>query len=140
MRGDIMINIIIAVFQIIWVLLFLGFWIMFFVEDNKSKMSEVEYKHELSFPFPDLGWVTPCLAVAAVGLFLEQKFGYFFSALAGSGMMFLGIIDLAFNLQNKKFDREKHGFDAIVSLGVVILNLIFSPIFIVYGAIGLEVF
>ncbi|MHA1148016.1 MAG: hypothetical protein ACTSR8_07190 [Promethearchaeota archaeon] len=135
-----MINIIIAIFQFIWIVLFLGFWIMFFIEDNKSKMSELEYKHELSFPFPDLGWITPCLLIAAIGLLLEQKFGYFFSALAGSGMMFLGIIDLAFNLQNDKFNREKHGFDAVVSVGVVVLTLIFGPIFIIYGAYGLEVF
>ena len=135
-----MINIIIAIFHIIWVVLFLGFWIMFFIEDNKSKMSEVEYKHELSFPFPDLGWITPCLLIAAFGLLFEQKFGYFFSALAGSGMMFLGIIDLAFNLQNDKFNREKHGFDAIVSIGVVVLTLVFGPIFIIYGAYGLEIF
>ncbi|MFX1388534.1 MAG: hypothetical protein ACFE9Z_00555, partial [Promethearchaeota archaeon] len=59
--------------------------------------------------------------------------------LAGSGMMFLGIIDLAFNVQNKKFNREKYGFDAIVSIGVVVLTLIFGPIFIIYGALGLGV-
>ncbi len=132
-----MLNIIIVIFEIIWVVLFLGFWISFFIVDNKSKMSEVEYKHELSFPFPDLGWITPCLIISAIGLLTSQPLGYFFSALAGSGMMFLGIIDLAFNLQNKKFNREKYGFDALVSMGVVILTLIFGPIFIFYGAYGL---
>ena len=135
-----MLNIIIAVFEFIWVVLFLGFWISFFIVDNKSKMSEVEYKHELSFPFPDLGWITPCLLIAAIGLIQDHPLGYFFSALAGSGMMFLGIIDLAFNLQNKEFNREKYGFDALVSMGVVILTLIFGPIFIIYGAYGLGVF
>ena len=72
-------------------------------------MAETEYKHELSFPLPDLGWIVPNLIIAAVGLFMEQGYGFFFSALAGSGMMFLGFIDLAFNLQNKKFNREKNG-------------------------------
>ena len=132
-----MLNIIIAVFEIIWVVLFLGFWISFFIVDNKSKMSEVEYKHELSFPFPDLGWITPCLLISAIGLLMDQPLSHFFSALAGSGMMFLGIIDLAFNLQNNKFNKEKYGFDAIVSMGVVILTLIFGPIFMIYGAYGL---
>jgi len=135
-----MLDMIIAIFEIIWIVLFLGFWISFFIIDNKSKMSEVEYKHELSFPFPDLGWITPCLLVAAIGLLMSQRFGYFFSALAGSGMMFLGIIDLAFNLQNNKFNREKYGLDAIVSIGVVVLTLVFGPIFIIYGATGLGVF
>ena len=134
-----MLNIIIVVFEFIWVVLFLGFWISFFIVDNKSKMSEVEYKHELSFPFPDLGWITPCLLISAIGLLMGQPLGYFFSALAGSGMMFLGIIDLAFNLQNNKFNRVKYGFDAMVSVGVVVLTLIFGPIFIIYGAFGLGV-
>jgi hypothetical protein len=130
-----------VIFEIIWVILFVGFWVIFyFTEYKKGKISEVEYKHELSFPFPDLGWIVPNLIIAALGLLLEQNYGYFFSALAGSGMMFLGIIDLAFDIQNNKFNREKYGFDAIVSMGIVVLTLIFGPIFIIYGAYGLGVF
>ncbi len=136
-----MLNIIMGILQIIWVFLFIGFWLAFYLtEYKKGKMPEVEYKHELSFPFPDLGWIVPNLIIAAIGLFTEQLYGFFFSALAGSGMMFLGIIDLAFNLQNGKFNREKNGFDAIVNMGVVILTLIFGPIFIIYGASGLRIF
>ncbi len=136
-----MLNIIIAIFQTIWILLFIGFWLVFyFTEYKKGKMSKVLYKHEISFPFPDLGWIVPTLIAAAIGLLLEQKYGYFFSALAGSGMMFLGIIDLAFDIQNGKFNREEYGFDALVSMGIVILTLIFGPIFIIYGAIGLGIF
>ena len=136
-----MINIIIAIFQIIWIILFIGFWLVFYFSEYKNpKMSEVERKHELSFPFPDLGWIVPNLIIAAIGLLLEQIYGYFFSALAGSGMMFLGIIDLAFNIQNKKFNREEYGFDALVSVSVVVLTLIFGPIFIIYGASGLGIF
>ncbi|MFX1566918.1 MAG: hypothetical protein ACFFCV_00965 [Promethearchaeota archaeon] len=136
-----MLNIMMAIFQTIWVFLFVGYWLVFYItEYKKGKMPEVEYKHEISFPFPDLGWIMPNLIVAAIGLFLNQNFGYFFSALAGSGMMFLGIIDLAFDIQNEKFNREKYGFDAVVSMGVVILTLIFGPIFIIYGAFGLGLF
>lgn len=136
-----MINIIIAVLELIWVILFVGFWLVFYLtEYNKGKMPEIEYKHELSFPFPDLGWITPTLLIAAIGLLLEQKYGFFFSALAGSGMIFLGIIDLAFAIQNGKFNRREYGFDALVSVGVVVLTLIFGPIFIIYGAFGLDIF
>ncbi len=135
-----MLNIIIALFEIIWVILFIGYWLVFyFTEYRNPKMSEVERKHELSFPFPDLGWITPNLIIAAIGLFIQEQYGFFFSALAGSGMIFLGIIDLAFNLQNKKFNIEKYGFDAIVSMGVVVLTLVFAPIFIIYGAFGLGI-
>lgn len=136
-----MINVIIAVLEIIWVILFIGFWLVFYLtEYNKGKMPEIEYKHELSFPLPDLAWITPTLLIAAIGLILEQRYGYLFSVLAGSGMMFLGLIDLAFAIQNGKFNRKEYGFDALVSIGVVVLTLIFGPIFIIYGAFGLDIF
>ncbi|MFW9970175.1 MAG: hypothetical protein ACFFDF_08240 [Candidatus Odinarchaeota archaeon] len=136
-----MLNMIIGIFELIWILLLVGFWVVFYFTEYKNpKMPEFERKHEISFPFPDLGWIMPNLIVAAIGVFSEQAYGYFFSALAGSGMMFLGIIDLAFNIQNKKFDRKTYGFDAIVNLGVVVLTLIFSPIFIIFGAFGLGIF
>ena len=136
-----MMNVIIAILEIIWVIMFIGFWLIFYLtEYNKGKMPEIEYKHELSFPLPDLGWITPTLLIAAIGLILEQKYGYLFSALAGSGMIFLGLIDLAFAIQNGKFNRKEYGFDALVSIGVVVLTLIFGPIFIIYGALGLNIF
>ncbi len=139
-------SVIIAILEVIWIILFLGFWISFYLTEYKNqkkaegKMSEVEFKHELSFPLPDLGWITLTLVIAAIGLFLEQNFGYFFTALAGSGMMFLGLIDLAFNIQNEGFNREKRGFDAVISIGIVVLSLIFGLIFIIYGAIELGIF
>lgn len=130
-----------AVFEILMAIGLIGFWLAFYVtEYKKDKMPEVEYKHELSFPLPDLGWVTLTLVIAAIGLITEQKFGYFFSAIGGSGMMFLGLIDLAFDLQNGKFNTKKYGFDAYFSIFIVLICLIMGPIFIIYGAVGLEIF
>jgi len=63
--------------------------------------------------------------------------GYLFSAIAGSGMMFLGLIDLAFLTQNKLFNPKTRGFDAYVSMFIVSLLLIMGPIFIIYGGINL---
>jgi len=130
-----MLNILFALFQVLIALGIIGFWISFYAGDSESKMSEVEYKHEKSFPLPDLGWVTPTSLIAAIGLFLDQPFGYLFSIITGSGMIFLGLIDLAFNYQNDQFSREKRGFDAIMSLFIVSIMLIFGPIFIIYGSI-----
>jgi len=43
----ILLNIIIAMFQIIWVFLFIGFWVVFyFSEYKKGKMPEVLYKRD----------------------------------------------------------------------------------------------
>ena len=127
-------NIVISIFQILLAIGIIGFWIIFYFTEYKNrKWTEVEFKHELSFPLPDLGWITPNLIVASIGLLLEQDFGYIFSIIGGSGMMFLGLIDLAFSIQNGNFKVKERGFNAYISLIIVSIMLIFGPIFIIYG-------
>ncbi|MHA1509740.1 MAG: hypothetical protein ACTSO6_13680, partial [Promethearchaeota archaeon] len=119
-----MLNIVIAIFQIVISIGLAGFWIMFyFTEVKNRKMSEAEFKHEISFPLPDLGWVLPNLIISAIGLLQGLFFGYFFSITAASGMIFLGLIDLAFNLQNGKFNTKKYGMDAYMSILIVSVML-----------------
>ena len=127
-------NIIIAVLELIIAIGIIVFWIIFYFTEYKNrKMSEVEFKHELSFPLPDLGWITPNLIIATIGLLLNQGFGYLFSIIGGSGMMFLGLIDLAFAVQNGKFRIKEYVFDVYMTTIIVALMLIFGPIFIIYG-------
>ena len=133
-----MLNIVFAILELLIAIGLIGYWLMFyFTEVKNRKMSEVEFKHEISFPLPDLGWVLPNLIVAAIGLLLEQWFGYLFTVIAASGMMFLGLIDLAFNLQNKKFNIKEYKFDAVLSIFIVAIMLIFGPIFLIYGGFNL---
>ena len=125
-----------AILQITLAVGLMGFWGMFYVTEYKNKdrkMSETEYKHELSFPLPDLGWVLPNLIISSIGLLLREPFGYFFTITAASGMMFLGLIDLAYNLQNGGFKIKEHGFDAYMSIFIVSVMLIFGPIFLIFG-------
>lgn len=131
-------NIIIAVLELIIAIGIPGFWIIFYFTEYKNrKMSEVEFKHELSFPLPDLGWITPNLIIATIGLLLNHDFGYLFSIIGGSGMMFLGLIDLAFAVQNGKFRNKEYVFDVYMTTIIVALMLIFGPIFIIYGGLNL---
>ena len=133
-----MLNIVFAILELLIAIGLIGYWLMFyFTEVKNRKMSEVEFKHEISFPLPDLAWVLPNLIIAAIGLFLEQWFGYFFTVTAASGMIFLGLIDLAFNLQNKKFNIKEYKFDAVLSVVIVTIMLIFGPIFLIYGGFNL---
>ncbi|MFO8020192.1 MAG: hypothetical protein R6U96_16325 [Promethearchaeia archaeon] len=131
-----MINIILAVFQILIALGIVGFWIGFFI-GGKDKMDEIELVHEKTFPLPDLGWIVPLLIIAAIGLILEVGFGYLFSAVAGGGMMFLGLIDFAFHVQNDKYKTKD--FDAYFSIFIDGVNIIFSIIFIVYAYFNLQI-
>ncbi len=127
-----MINIIMAVFQIILGLGIIGFWIYFFLVENKDpEKTEVYLKHEKSFPLPDLGWIVPCLFIAAIGLLTEQNFGIYFTIAAGSGMMFLGLIDLAFDLQHGLFKTKD--MEAYFNITIVSITMIFAVIFLIYG-------
>ncbi len=121
-----------AVFQIILGLGIIGFWIYFYLVENKDpEKTEVYLKHEKSFPLPDLGWIVPCLFIAAIGLLTEQNFGIYFTIAAGSGMMFLGLIDLAFDLQHGLFKTKD--MEAYFNITIVSITLIFAVIFLIYG-------
>lgn len=121
-----------AVFQIILGLGIIGFWIYFFLVENKDpEKTEVYLKHEKSFPLPDLGWIVPCLFIAAIGLLTEQNFGIYFTIAAGSGMMFLGLIDLAFDLQHGLFKTKD--MEAYFNITIVSITMIFAVIFLIYG-------
>lgn len=121
-----------AILQILLGFGFLGFWVIFYFTEYKNpKMDELAFKHEKSFPLPDLGWIMPCLFIAGIGILMEQKFGYFFSALAGSGMMFLGLIDLAFDIQNGVFKKKE--FATYMGIFIILLMLVLGPIFIIYA-------
>lgn len=132
-RGKkIMINTIMAILQILLGFGFAGFWIIFYFTEYKNPMmEECAFKHEKSFPLPDLGWIMPCLFIAGFGILMEQKFGYFFSALAGSGMMFLGLVDLAYDIQNGVFKKKEFG--TYIGTLIILIMLIFGPIYIIFA-------
>ena len=127
-----MIEIILAILQIILAVGIVGFWIFFFKVENKDPEKEEWYlRHERSFPLPDLGLITVCLLVAAVGLLIGQRFGIFFTTVAGGGLLFLGLIDLAFNLQNGLFKTKN--MDAYMSISIVSIVLVMGILSLIYG-------
>lgn len=129
-----MIEIILAILQIILAAGIVGFWIFFFMVENKDPEKEEWYlKHERSFPLPDLGLITVCLLVAATGLLIGERFGIFFTIVAGGGLMFLGLIDLSFNKQNGLFKTKD--LDAYMSISIVSIVLIMGIVCLMYGSI-----
>ena len=127
-----MIEIILAILQIILTVGLVGFWIFFFKVENKDPEKEEWYlKHERSFPLPDLGLIAVCLLLAATGLLIGERFGIFFTIVAGGGLMFLGLIDFAFNLQNGLFKTKN--MDAYMSIAIVSIVLIMGVLSLIYG-------
>jgi hypothetical protein len=127
-----MFGIILAVLQITFAVGLIGFWIYFFLVENKDPNQEEYYiKHERSFPLPDIGLIAVTLLVASFGLIMDQRFGVFFTIVAGGALMFLGLIDFSFNLQNKRFTTKD--MDAYMSIFIVAVALIMGILCLIYG-------
>ena len=129
-------ELIMAGLEIFIVVGFIGFWIYFFIFENKKPNQREGYlEYERSFPLADLGWAVPCLILAAVGLIMDEKFGIFFSITGGSALVFLGLLDISHNLQYGGYRGEK--FEVILNLVVNLFCIISGPIFMIYGWINI---
>jgi len=127
-----MIDIIIAILQILLALGFIGFWIYFFAVENRNpENTEVYLAFERSFPVPDLLWIMPCLIVSAIGILMNQPFGIFFTIISGSALIFLGLLDISFNIQNEGY--KKSISDTIMNLFINLICVILGPIFLIYA-------
>ncbi|MFX1587791.1 MAG: hypothetical protein ACFFC1_06530 [Promethearchaeota archaeon] len=108
------------------------FWIYFLlVERKKPENSEIYIAYESSFPVADLLWLVPCLLVAAIGLITEQRYGIFFTILVGGIQIFLGLIDLSFNLQQGQYKGKKS--DMILNVVIQGYCFIIGTLFLIYG-------
>jgi hypothetical protein len=122
----------IAGLQIFLVIGFIGVWIYLLKYELKSpERSETSRAFEKAFPVPDLGWLTPVLAISAVGLLMNQWFGVFFTIVAGSSLIFLGLLDISFNLQNGGYKGKT--WDIIFNLVINLICVVYGPLFLVYG-------
>ncbi|MHA1300583.1 MAG: hypothetical protein ACTSO9_14285 [Candidatus Helarchaeota archaeon] len=133
-----MINIIIAIFQLIMAAGLIIFWIIFFKEvNNDPNLSEIYLAHERSFPLPDLGLITPSLIISAIGLLLNNKIGIFFTILSAGALFFLGLIDLAFNTKEGGYVDKS---DQMISFAIISLIFTMAIINFIYGWIEFQNF
>jgi len=143
---------VLGIIQILFAAGIIGFWIMFYVSVYSEKLPDpslencyqppvsgqcltrvIEYERYLSFekafPLPDLGWITPLLLIGGTGLLKNRRYGYLASLLAGAALVFLGLVDISFNLQNGRYT-----FDLIEGLMNGFINLacaVFGPVLII---------
>ena len=76
------------------------FWIDFHI-GSSVKISQEEWylRFEKAFMPADL-WMAACALAGAVGLLTGQTFGLIFSLLAAGSLVFLGLMDITFDIQN----------------------------------------
>ena len=75
-----------------------AYWIVFFTSGAVQVQRDAAYlAFEKAFPLAD-GWMAACAALAAVGLWRGCPWGLLFGLLAGSSLVFLGCMDVLWNL------------------------------------------
>jgi len=86
-------------------------------------------EHEQSFPLAD-GYMVICALICAVGLIRMRPWALLFGLLAGSGIIFLGLMDTLYSIQQGIFSR----FTVAAAEAFVIcaICLILGPVTITY--------
>lgn len=79
------------------------YWSDFYLRGSVHTIKEDWYiKFERAFPPADI-WMAACALVGAIGLLLGQTYGVVFSLLAASSLVFLALMDITFNMQNRLY-------------------------------------
>ena len=125
-KGFTILAIILAVFAVGVI----AFWITFFTSGAVSMSDRPAYlEHEQSFPLADFYMAVGCL-ICSVGIFKRRPWALLFGLLAGSGIIFLGLMDTLYSIQQGIFSfSTTAGIEALVICGVC---LILGPATIAY--------
>jgi hypothetical protein len=116
-------------------LLTLAFWVTFFAdyagqaESYFARQCAGWFLWERSFPAADLWAATACF-IGAVGLWRQHPWGGLFALLGGSALIFLGLIDALFFLQNGLY--SPFNADVLVEAVIHIWALAFGTFVIAY--------
>jgi hypothetical protein len=79
------------------------YWIDFYREGGVQVVSEDWYiRFQKAFIAADL-WTAACALVGAIGLLAGQTYGVLFTFITASSLIFLGLMDVTFNIQNNLY-------------------------------------
>ena len=108
------------------------FWVLFFAGKMDATETEQDAAFERAFPLAD-SWMIAWAITAAVNILKMNRKGFFAGAAAGSALMFLGLMDVLYSLENGKYwplnsDRAQMlGIHAwTVTLGAATLSLLWK--------------
>ena len=122
--------VILAIILTVFALGVVAFWIEFFTSGAVSMSDSPAYlEHEQSFPAAD-GYMVICALICAVGLIRRRPWGLLFGLLAGSGIIFLGLMDTLYSIQQGIF--AEFSVAAAEAFFICALCLILGPVTIIY--------
>ena len=80
-----------------------SFWIAFFTTDlisiDDPHLKEIYLAFESAFPVPDV-YLSIVLTISGIGLLRKRSYGYFFSLMGGASLIYLGLMDISYNIQH----------------------------------------
>lgn len=107
---------VISLLLVISVIVVIYYWIDFFFREGVQVIQEDWYiKFQKAFPIAD-SWMVICAFFAIIGLLTGQEFGLFFTILTASSMIFLALIDITFNFENKMYHFLKKSNEMKIEL------------------------
>lgn len=96
-------DVLLAVLLLVTSVVTVAYWVDFFVHGSVNVVDEEWYiRFERAFPVAD-GFMAASAAVAAIGLLADSHFGVAFALVAGSALVFLGLMDVTFNVDNNLY-------------------------------------
>ena len=101
----------------------IAFWILFYSTDMMKPKNPPEgyMSHERAFVFPDT-LTSIALIAAAILLFMKNPLGGSLSLVCSGALMFLGVIDLAYNLQTKLPGSSVSGTIQTMAINIWVLG------------------
>jgi len=79
------------------------YWIDFYIKGGVQAVNEDWYiRFQKAFTAADL-WTAVCAVVGAIGLLAGQTYGVLFTFITASSLIFLGLMDVTFNIQNNLY-------------------------------------
>ena len=98
-----------------------AYWIVFFTSGAVQVQDDAAYlAFEEAFPLAD-GWMAACAALAAVGLWRGRPWGLLFGLLAASSLVFLGCMDVLWNLNTGSYSIGSSAMKAEIVINVFCL-------------------
>jgi hypothetical protein len=121
---------ILAIILLLFALGTFAFWTVFFTSGAVSASNDPAYlEHERSFPLAD-AYMAVAALIASVGLFRRRNWAVLYGIMAGSGIIFLGLMDTLYALQQGLI--SDFSFASIETAIICASCLILGPIAIIY--------
>jgi hypothetical protein len=102
----------------------LTYWVTWFTKRDflASAKTPEYYAFENAFPAAD-GWMAASSALAGIGLLRRKRWGIYWAIAAASSGIFLGSLDVLFNLENRIYRQRENRGGVLVEMLVNLLTL-----------------